>query len=496
MEFDIHIEKLGEINNIFGFYKYLISKNNLSKHVLLESASENTKEPLFSFIAFEPDFMVEIKNYDFKLYDITSERGEIIRNYIESRDYTENIETPLPFQDNVENRIIALDILSKLTPYSKLPFKDLFPRNIFYGGYLGYIGYDVVAPWVGFQSSSEFPDVLMGLFTRVLVYSNASRALYLIDNSIDDYSRDKNIRYQLNLYKRNNDSRNNRKFSTKIDDVDESDFRSNTTQYAYEEIIENVKEHIFAGDIIQAVISRRLYTNSKLDPISIYEILRFLNPSPYMFNINFRNKKIIGSSPEALVTKNKDIISTVPIAGTRPRGLNPEEDKKFEEELLKDPKELAEHIMLVDLARNDIAKVSFPGSIDTYELMKIKRYQKVMHIVSKVRGKTPLDCYKVLKSIFPAGTLSGAPKLRAMEIIQKYETENRGPYGGIVGYFSFNGDMDFAIAIRTLFGMNFNYFAQAGGGIVADSQPYQEFLETYNKMYSILKSIKIAEAKQ
>ena len=496
MEFDIHIEKIGEVNDIFGFYKRLVSNMNLNKHVLLESASANTKEPLFSFIAFDPDLMIEIKNDNVKIHNISTDRGERINEYIESGDSIKEPTNPLPFEDKVENKINALDILSKLTPYSKLPFKELFPRNIFYGGYLGYIGYDVVAPWVGFKSDSKFPDVLMGLFTKVLVYSNASRALYLIDNSLDDYSRDKNIRYQLNLFKRNNDSGKKILFPTDIDDIDESEFRSNTSQYAYEEIVENIKEHIFAGDIIQSVISRRLYTNSKLDPISIYEVLRFLNPSPYMFNINFEDINIIGSSPEALVTKNKDIISTVPIAGTRSRGKTSNEDLKFEKELLDDPKECAEHIMLVDLARNDIAKVSFPGSVDTYELMKIKKYQKVMHIVSKVKGKTPLDCYQVLKSIFPAGTLSGAPKLKAMEIIQKYETENRGPYGGVVGYFSFNGDMDFAITIRTLFGSNSGYFAQAGGGIVADSQPYQEYLETYNKMYSILKSIKIAEVKQ
>jgi anthranilate synthase component 1 len=496
MEFDIHIEKLGEVNNIFGFYKYLISKYNLKNHVLLESASENTKEPLFSFIAFDPDFMVEIKNADYKIFNLTTERGEKIKEYIESKDQKVKVANPLPFVDNVENKILALDILSKLTPYSNLPFNELFPRNIFYGGYLGYIGYDVVAPWVGFESNREFPDVLMGLFNKVLVYSNESRALYLIDNSIDDYSRDKDIRYQLSLYKRNNDHNKSKKFSNDIEEIDESVFRSNTTQYAHEEIINNVKEHIFAGDIIQSVISRRLYVESKIDPISIYEVLRFLNPSPYMFNINFDDIKIIGSSPEALVTKNKDTIYTVPIAGTRPRGKTKEDDLNFEKELLEDPKERAEHIMLVDLARNDLAKISFPGSVNTYELMSVKRYQKVMHIVSKVKGTTPLDCYEVLKSIFPAGTLSGAPKLRAMEIIQQYETENRGPYGGVVGYFSFNGDMDFAITIRTLFGMNSTYFAQAGGGIVADSQPYQEYLETYNKMYSIIKSIKIAEVGQ
>ncbi|TFF88813.1 MAG: hypothetical protein EU549_02325, partial [Promethearchaeota archaeon] len=381
MEFDIHIEKIGEIRNIFGFYKTLISKFNLKKHILLESASENTKEPLFSFIAFNPDFILKIKDGNYKIYDITTERGEKIKNYIESRNLQKPSKNPLPFIDNVENKIIALDILSKLTPYSKLPFKELFPRNIFYGGYLGYIGYDVVAPWIGFESNSEFPDVLMGLFTKVLVYSNKSHALYLIDNSIDDYSRDKRIRYQLRLYKRNMDSIKLKEFPMDIDYVDESEFRSNTSQYAHEEMVENVKEHIFSGDIIQSVISRRLYTRSKIDPISIYEVLRFLNPSPYMFNINFNDIKIIGSSPEALITKNKDTIYTVPIAGTRPRGKNQAEDLHLEKELLEDPKELAEHLMLVDLARNDIAKVSYPGTIDTYELMNVKRYQKVMHIV-------------------------------------------------------------------------------------------------------------------
>jgi len=213
-----------------------------------------------------------------------------------------------------------------------------------------------------------------------------------------------------------------------------------------------------------------------------------------MYNINFDDVKIIGSSPEALISKNKDMLHTVPIAGTIRRGKTEEEDLKLERELLSDPKEQAEHIMLVDLARNDLAKVSYPGSVDTYELMSIQKYQKVQHIVSKVKSKTPLDGYQVLKSIFPAGTLSGAPKKRAMEIIQELETESRGPYGGAVGYFAFNGDMTFAIAIRTLFGKNGTYFAQAGGGIVADSQPDDEYKETYNKLYSILKSIRIAEA--
>ncbi|MFX1276334.1 MAG: anthranilate synthase component I family protein [Promethearchaeota archaeon] len=497
MEFDIHIEKIGELDDIFGFYKYLVKKYDLKKHALLESASENTKETLYSFIALDPDFMLEINEEKFKIYDITTARGENIKEYVESKDPAEERpHNPLPFKDNVDYNMVALDTLSHLTPYSNLPFTELFPRNIFYGGMLGYIGYDVVAPYVGYKSTSEFPDVLMALYTKVLVYSHSSNALFMIDNSIDDYSKDKDIRYQLSLFNRNNKNNGMKDIPLDIEEVDESSFRSNTSKSAHERMVEKTKEHIYAGDIIQAVISRRLYTESKIDPMQIYEVLRTLNPSQYMYNLNFDKIKIIGSSPEALISKNKDVLNTVPIAGTIRRGKTAEEDFKLEQELLSDPKEQAEHIMLVDLARNDLAKVSYPGSVETYELMVVQKYQKVQHIVSKVRSRTPLDGYQVLKSVFPAGTLSGAPKKRAMEIIQDLETESRGPYGGGVGYFSFNGDMAFAIAIRTLFGRNGNYYAQAGGGIVADSQPHEEYIETYNKLYSVLKSIKIAEARE
>ncbi|MFX1237447.1 MAG: anthranilate synthase component I family protein [Promethearchaeota archaeon] len=499
IEFDIHIEKLGTVDNsdIFGFYKYLINKYDVKNHVLLESASENTKEALYSFIALKPDFMLKIHKEHFEIYDITTERGENIKNYIESKDPAEQRpHNPLPFKDNVEYNMIALDTLSHLTPYSNLPFTELFPRNIFYGGMLGYIGYDVVAPYVGYKPMSDFPDIVMGLYTKVLVYSHKSNSIFMIDNSVDDYSKDKEIRYQLSLFNRNHSSIKKKSFPTDIEEIDESCFRSNTSKSAHKKMVEKTKEHIFKGDIIQAVISRRLYAESKVEPLGIYEILRKLNPSPYMYNINFDKVHVIGSSPEALISKNKDILSTVPIAGTVRRGKTPEEDLTLEKQLINDPKEQAEHLMLVDLARNDLAKVSYPGTVETHEFMTIQKYQKVQHIVSKVQSKSPLDGYQVLKSVFPAGTLSGAPKKRAMEIINELETESRGPYGGGVGYFSFNGDMAFAIAIRTLFGKDNKYFAQAGGGIVADSKPHEEYLETYNKLYSVLKSIKIAEVSE
>ncbi len=495
MEFDIHIEKIGQLDDIFGFYKYLVKKYDLKKHALLESASENTKETLYSFIALDPDFMLEINEDKFKIYDITTARGETIKNFVESKDHAKDRpHNPLPFKDNVDYNMVALDTLSHLTPYSNLPFTELFPRNIFYGGMLGMISYDVVAPFVGYKSMSDFPDILMGLYTKVLVYSHKSNSLFMIDNSLDDYSKDKDIRYQLSLFNRNCDPDAYKKFETNIEEIDESSFKSNTSKSAHARMIEKIKDHIYAGDIIQAVISRRLYSESKVDSMAIYDVLRQLNPSPYMYSINFDDVKIIGSSPEALVSKNKDILTTVPIAGTIRRGKTPEEDLKLERELLNDPKEQSEHLQLVDLARNDLAKVSYPGTVDTYELMTIQKYQKVQHIVSKVRSRTPLDGFAVLKSMTPAGTLSGAPKKRAMEIIQGLEAESRGPYGGSIGYFSFNGDMAFAIAIRTMFGKGDKFFAQAGGGIVADSQPDDEFRETYNKLYSVLKSIKIAEA--
>lgn len=241
MEFDIHIEKLGAINSIdiFGFYKHLVNKYDLKNHALLESASENTKETLYSFIALEPDFMLEINEDKFKIYDITTARGESIKDYVESKDPAEERpHNPLPFKDNVDYNMVALDTLSHLTPYSNLPFTELFPRNIFYGGMLGYIGYDVVAPYVGYKSSSEYPDILMGLYTKVLVYSHKSNALFMIDNSIDDYSRDKDIRYQLSLFNRNNKASGKNEISTDIEEIDESGFRSNTSKSAHARMIE------------------------------------------------------------------------------------------------------------------------------------------------------------------------------------------------------------------------------------------------------------------
>ncbi len=241
-----------------------------------------------------------------------------------------------------------------------------------------------------------------------------------------------------------------------------------------------------------------MLAESDINPLDVYSALKVLNPSPYMYFLNFGKAyngdiRIIGSSPEALIRKENTYLETHPIAGTRRRGRDTEDEKKMEYELLHSEKELAEHIMLVDLARNDLAKVSVPGSVDTFEFIKLKKFPSVMHLVSKVKAESYLDPFSIFKSVFPAGTVSGAPKKRAMEIINNLELENRGPYAGCVGYFSFSGDMDNAISIRTIFNKDKKYIAQAGAGIVADSSPEEEFIETRNKMNGILSTINLAE---
>jgi anthranilate synthase component 1 len=380
---------------------------------------------------------------------------------------------------------------------------ELFPRKIFSGGLLGYIGYDVVAPFVGYEPSAnmrdKFPDILMGLFTKVLAYSHSTKTLYHINNSLTKYSPDQKISNMLEKFK--DKYKRNLKF-TEVDKTEillkETNFKSNTSKENWKSIIEAVKNHIYSGDIIQAVLSRKMVEQSDVDPLSVYQALRILNPSPYMYYLDFEKAhngdvRIIGSSPEPLITKSQSTLETVPIAGTRRRGRNPEDERKMEQELLHSEKELAEHIMLVDLARNDLARISEPGTVNTYELIKLKKFPSVMHLVSKVRSISNLDPFKILKSMFPAGTVSGAPKKRAMEIIHKLESEDRGPYAGVVGYISFTGDMDMAISIRTLFNKNKTFIAQAGGGIVADSKPDEEYLETTNKMKGILSTINLAK---
>jgi anthranilate synthase component 1 len=258
--------------------------------------------------------------------------------------------------------------------------------------------------------------------------------------------------------------------------------------------VERCKEYIRAGDIFQVVLAQRFSGQLQSDPFDIYRALRTINPSPYMFFLRFDESLVVGASPEVLVRKEGDQVDVRPIAGTRPRGKDAAEDRFFEQDLLADPKELAEHIMLVDLGRNDVGRVARGGSVEVSELMVIERYSHVMHIVSNVRGqlRQGLDAFDVFRAAFPAGTLSGSPKIRAMEIIDELEPSRREVYGGAVGYFSFSGNMDLAIAIRTLQIEKDKLYLQAGAGIVADSDPEMEYQETLNKARGVKRAIEMA----
>jgi anthranilate synthase component 1 len=272
-------------------------------------------------------------------------------------------------------------------------------------------------------------------------------------------------------------------------------FTSNMSEDSFREMVGKAKEYILSGDIIQVVLSQRFHTRTTLSPFRLYRALRHINPSPYLFYLKQNDLVQIGSSPEILVRLEQGDIELRPIAGTRKRGTTPEEDLALEHELLADPKERAEHLMLVDLGRNDVGRVSIHGAVETRDLMVVERYSHVMHIVSGVHGKLApeYDQFDVLSACFPAGTVSGAPKIRAMEIIEELEPERRGPYAGAVGYFGFSGNMDFCITIRTFIQKGEDLWIQAGAGIVADSDPRLEYEETINKSMGLRRAVELAE---
>ncbi len=504
LEFNLNIKKLGYTDDIFAFYRFMSRDQESKNHVLLESVAEESHKMMFSFVCLKPDFMVKVTGDKLDIYDVASEIGETFKQRSGEKKEAIEEQGKLPFDDDVPLNLLAIDKLKDIFPITRNALPELFPRKIFSGGLLGYIGYDVVAPYAGYTPSDKsrdmFPDVVMGFFTNVIAYSHATRAVYLITNSIGSHS-DQEISNMFSRFKQDHQS-TMKVTPARVELAEilkqETDFKSNTSPEQWNDIIHQTKEHIQAGDIIQAVISRKAVAVEDVRPLDVYRALRILNPSPYMFFCNFHGAHngdihLIGSSPEALITKDQTNLHTVPIAGTRRRGRTPEDEERMAQELLHSEKEIAEHIMLVDLARNDLSRVSQPSSVDTYELITLKKFPNVMHLTSKIRAISYLDPFTVLKAMFPAGTVSGAPKRRAMEIINRLEVENRGPYAGSFGYISFAGDMDMAISIRTIFNKNRKYIAQAGAGIVADSKPDEEYLETENKMKGILTTINLAK---
>lgn len=373
-------------------------------------------------------------------------------------------------------------------------------------GLVGYFGYDIVG-WVepralahGRASNKpdpiDNPDVLLLVAEQLAVFDNLAGKLYLIvhadpEQPGSDAAAERSLdalvarlRQPLALPEQ----------EVRDTAIEESEFVSGMTQAGYEAAVERIKAYTRAGDVMQVVPSQRLTAAFDGQPINVYRALRSLNPSPYLYFLRFDDHHVVGSSPEILVRVEDDTVTLRPIAGTRPRGATPEADAALERELLSDPKELAEHLMLIDLGRNDVGRVAETGTVSLDDKMIIERYSHVMHIVSNVTGtlRDGLDAMDALKATFPAGTLSGAPKVRAMEIIDELEPVRRGIYGGAVGYLAFSGDMDLAIAIRTAVIKAGQLHVQAGGGIVADSDPAAEWEETMNKARAVLRAVKLA----
>ena len=436
---------------------------------LLESAEGGEKWGRYSFIGCTPILIITYQD----------ERVKI--SGPEGRDIYERVNDPLPL------------LRETLKEFHLAQLSDL-PR--FQGGLIGYFSYDIVRCFERLPNISikdlSIPEAVFVLPKTLIIFDHVKHTVKIV--SFVDLRKERGLKKAYegaisSIEKNISQLRSPLNYGPKAISI--STISSNFSKESFMSAVDRIRSYIFSGDAIQVVLSQRLSTKIDGDDFSIYRALRSINPSPYMFYLNFDKLKLIGSSPEILVRLEDDLITLRPIAGTRPRGRDENEDLALEEELLNDPKERAEHIMLVDLGRNDVGRVSRPGTVRVTDLMVIERYSHVMHIVSNVTGRLQegRDAFDVLKACFPAGTVSGAPKIRAMEIIEEFEPTRRGPYAGAVGYFSLSGDMDFCITIRTVVIWEDMLHVQVGAGIVADSVPEREYEETMNKAKAMLKAI-------
>ncbi len=438
----------------------------LSTHTFLFESAEVGESGRYSFVGFSPALRVQcdgdrvtVEPYDPDYEDLVSEDG--LEG--EGDDYFLLMKRCLGSLPRIEGKG-------------------------FVGGLVGYVSYDVVEPWLDVKPTTipdpEWPGFEFCLYDSTVRFDHVEGKVELVSVHPEGYEVEWKAEAIEECVREVKEAEAPRVYRTGEPERD-------VEKEEFEEMVERAKDYIVAGDIFQVVLSRRVEVRAVADALTVYERLKAVNPSPYMYCVEFGERRIIGSSPETLVKVEGDRIVTKPIAGTRPRGETPEEDERLAREMLEDEKELAEHAMLVDLARNDVGKVSKPGTVEVTRLMEVEKYSHVQHIVSEVVGEakegvTPWD---VLRATFPAGTVSGAPKVRAMEIIDELEVYKRGPYAGGVGYVSWTGDADFAIAIRTIFSVGRRWFTQAGAGIVYDSVPEREWFETENKMAAMVGAI-------
>ncbi len=402
-------------------------------------------------------------------------------------------------EDNINPLLLIAEEMNK---HKMVPVADL-PR--FCGGAVGYLGYEVARRFEDLPLPSAdplaLPEALFMFVDTMLVFDHITHKIKILshvhlDGNVEDEYQ-KAINRIENLADRLNQPLKPKHYVKITAAPTNSELSSNFSKAEFERAVDRIKRYITAGEAIQVVLSQRLSQAVSVAPFEIYRALRSLNPSPYMFFLDFKDFHIIGASPEILVRVENGMVMTRPLAGTRPRGKDQGQDRALEQELRSDEKERAEHIMLVDLGRNDIGRVSRPGTVEVSDLMDVERYSHVMHLVTHVQGKLrpELSIFDALQACFPAGTVSGAPKIRAMEIIAELEPEKRGPYAGAAGYFSFSGNMDMAISIRTMVVNHGVAYVQAGCGIVYDSVPEREYQETMNKAQALLKAIHQAEGR-
>lgn len=386
--------------------------------------------------------------------------------------------------------------------YSSPVLEELPP---FIGGAVGFFGYDLVRWEEELPPVKEdpigLPDMAFMVSDAIVIFDHLKHTILLLANVLVEEGADIEGAYgrageRVRELKRLLDEPLPRRTLNPRPPVEKPE--SNFSREDFETAVEQVKEYIFAGDTFQTVPSQRFSVDVDVSPFGIYRGLRTVNPSPYMYYIAFDDFTLVGSSPEPLIKVNRGLVETRPIAGTRPRGVTPDEDKRLADDLLADEKERAEHIMLVDLGRNDLGRVCIPGTVEVVDLMRIEYYSHVMHIVSVVTGRLAEGrrATDALKAAFPAGTVSGAPKIRSMEIINELEPEKRGPYAGAIGYLSFSGELDTCICIRTIIVKDGKAHVQAGGGVVADSVPAKEYEETRNKARALFKAIELAQGQE
>ena len=470
----VYQELLMDLETPLSFFKRL-ERDKYS--FLLESVEGSERWARYSFLGTRPQ----------RVFKARGNQVEIIER---GRSQKQTAEAPLKILEEL------------LQGYRPVTVPGVPP---FFGGALGYVSYNAVEQFHEIANDKKdplgLPEIFFVFVQTLVAFDNLKHTIKVIDNVQVNEQTDLRKAYDTSVRRIREVISSLQKKPRGIEPRDLSQasgkrrFRSNLTERGFEKAVTRAKEYIEAGDIIQVVLAQRLETETPTDAFEIYRALRFINPSPYMFYLELEDLRVIGSSPETMVRLTGDTIELRPIAGTRRRGATPEEERDLEADLLADPKERAEHIMLVDLGRNDVGRVAKIGSVEVNELMGIERYSHVIHIVSNVRGKlaagkTPFDLFV---STFPAGTVSGAPKIRAMQIVSELEPQKRGLYAGAIGYFGYNGNLDTCIVIRTIVMKGKKVHITAGAGIVADSDPKLEYQETLNKARAMLRAVELAE---